>query len=187
VRVNGGRLTGPIPDDCGVSVDVAYGDIDLGQRDTKLWHTVNSARTVERFCDACNHGGAIMRSMAPVSGSRTLLIVDDSPAVCSAVAAYMSSVADWDAVLIAPSAGSGLELATEHHPVAIVLDNQMPGGDGIEVLHELRAACPDARIVMHTSEESWVLRERARDLGADAFVAKGSPLDELASTLTIVA
>lgn len=128
-----------------------------------------------------------MRSMEPVSGSRTLLIVDDSAAVCTAVAAYMSNIGDWDAVLIAPSAGSGLELATTHHPDAIVLDNQMPGGDGIDVLHELRAACPDARIVMHTSEESWVLRERAYELGADAFVAKGSPLDELASRLTIVA
>jgi len=94
---------------------------------------------------------------------------------------------DWDAVLTAPDAGAGLQLATEHHPDAIVLDNRMPGGDGIEVLPDLRQACPDARIVMHTSEDSWLLRERASTLGADAFVEKGRPLDELASTLVIVA
>lgn len=40
---------------------------------------------------------------------------------------------------------------------------------------------------MHTSEDSWLLRERASTLGADAFVEKGRPLDELASTLVIVA
>jgi len=120
---------------------------------------------------------------SPVS-LRVLLIVDDNTALCAAVRAYMARVGDWDAVLTAADAGAGLELATEHRPKAIVLDNRMPGGDGIDVLAELRSACPAARIVMHTTEDSWLLRERASELGADGFVAKGRPLDELASLLT---
>lgn len=116
-----------------------------------------------------------------------LLIVDDSPAVRSALGDYLARIGGWESVLTAGDAGEGLLLAAAHHPDAIVLDNRMPGGDGIEVLGDLRRTCPQARIVMHTSEDSWLLRERASDLGADGFLAKGQPLDELATLLDVSA
>ena len=115
-----------------------------------------------------------------VDRPQTLLIVDDSAAVCSALQAYMSRVAGWEVVLTAPDAGRGLMLAAEHMPTAIVLDNRMPGGDGIDVLIDLRRACPQARIVMHTSEDTIDLRAEAVRRGADAIIGKGRPLAELA-------
>jgi DNA-binding NarL/FixJ family response regulator len=115
----------------------------------------------------------------------TLLIVDDNAAVCSALHAYMSRVAGWPEVLTAPDAGRGLMLAAERHPDAIVLDNRMPGGDGIDVLADLRRTCPRARIVVHTSEDTIDLRDRAQQLGADAVVMKGRPLDELAAEIAL--
>jgi len=117
------------------------------------------------------------------SSRRTLLIVDDNAAVCSALHAYMSRVVGWESVITAPDAGRGLMLAIEHSPGAIVLDNKMPGGDGIDMLVDLRRTCPDARIVMHTSEDTIDLRDRAVRLGADAIVPKGRPLDELAALI----
>jgi DNA-binding NarL/FixJ family response regulator len=114
---------------------------------------------------------------------RTLLIVDDNVAVCSAIHAYMSRVAGWSNVLTAYDVGRGLMLAAEHLPHAIVLDNRMPGGDGIDVLADLRRACPAAVIVMHTSEDTLDVRDAAARLGADAVVSKGRPLDELAALL----
>jgi DNA-binding NarL/FixJ family response regulator len=118
-----------------------------------------------------------------MTGTHKLLIVDDSAAVCSALQVYMSRVAGWPVVLTAPDAGRGLLLAVEHAPEAIVLDNRMPGGDGIEILADLRRTCPAARIVIHTSEDTIDLRDRAQQLGADAIVEKGRPLDELAALL----
>jgi DNA-binding NarL/FixJ family response regulator len=116
----------------------------------------------------------------------TLLIVDDNVAVCMALRAYMSRVEHWPVVLTAKDARAGLELAATHSPTAIVLDNKMPPGqDGIEMLAELRQACPTARIVMHTTEDTIDLRARAVRLGADAIVPKGQPLDELAALIKI--
>ena len=120
-------------------------------------------------------------SVAPDS---TLLIVDDNVAVCTALRAYMSRVEHWPVVLTAKDAAAGLELAAAHAPAAIVLDNKMPPGeDGIEMLAKLRATCPRARIVMHTTEDTIDLRAQAVRLGADAIVPKGQPLDELAALL----
>lgn len=123
------------------------------------------------------------RNPGAVVPAPTLLIVDDSATVCSALRAYLSRVAGWASVVVAPDAGRALMLAVEHAPRAIVLDNRMPGGDGIEVLPDLRRTCPDALIVMHTSDDSLDLRERAVRLGADGVVAKGRPLAELAAAL----
>jgi DNA-binding NarL/FixJ family response regulator len=117
--------------------------------------------------------------------ARTLLIVDDNPSVASALESYMLRVAGWTSVLTALDAGRGLLLAVEHEPAAIVLDNRMPGMDGLEVLPDLRRTCPSARIVMHTSDDTLDLRDTAHRLGADAIVSKGRPLDELAAVLDV--
>src|SRR3954452_16958956 len=122
----------------------------------------------------------------PVGGAitGTLLIVDDSVAVCTALRAYMSRVEGWPTVLTAPNAAEALDLAAAHSPVAIVLDNKMPPGqDGIDALAELRRACPSARIVMHTMEDTLYVRMRRSGLVADAIVPKGQPLDDLAALI----
>lgn len=118
-------------------------------------------------------------------GERTLLIVEDNAAVSAAIGSYMSRHGRWEIVLTANDAGRGLLLASEHQPEAIVLDNRMPGGDGIEVLEALRGACPDAIIVMHTSDDSTQIRLEAERLGADAVISKGRPLGELAAYIDV--
>ena len=118
-----------------------------------------------------------------MSADPVLLIVDDNAAVRSALGAYMSRVAGWAKILIAEDSTRALELAADHRPAAIVLDNFMPGGNGIDVLPELRRVCPAARIVMHTTDDTAELRDAAAARGADAVVHKGRPLDELALLL----
>jgi DNA-binding NarL/FixJ family response regulator len=112
-----------------------------------------------------------------------LLIVDDNEAVRSALGAYMAKVVGWTTILVAENGMRALELATQHDPDAIVLDNYMPGRTGIDVLPELRRACPRAKIVMHTTDDSGELREQAVARGADAVVHKGRPLGELAQLI----
>ena len=105
--------------------------------------------------------------------------------VTSAIRSYMSLHGRWDMVLTASDAGRGLLLAAKYQPEAIVLDNRMPGGDGIDALETLRGVCPEAIIVMHTTEDSLDVREAAEQRGADAVVCKGLPLDELAAFIDV--
>jgi len=126
---------------------------------------------------------ASSRDACPVVGDSTLLIIEDNASVRSVVESYMSRHGDWSRVLTAPDAGRALILAAEHEPSAIVLDNRMPGGDGIDVLPALRRTCPDAVIVVHTSDDSYDVRAAAEESGADAVVGKGQPLDQLVAML----
>jgi DNA-binding NarL/FixJ family response regulator len=120
-----------------------------------------------------------------MAGDRTLLIVEDNVNVCAAIGSYMSRYGRWSEVLVASDAGQGLILAAERQPEAIVLDNRMPGGNGIDVLPALRRACPDAVIVVHTSDDSYDVRAAAEESGADAVVGKGQPLDQLVAMLQV--
>jgi two-component system OmpR family response regulator len=124
-------------------------------------------------------------TIGDMSVERTLLIVEDNAAVSAAIGSYMSRHGRWENVITAGDAGRGLLLAAEHRPEAIVLDNRMPGGNGIDVLGALRGACPDAIIVIHTSDDSTDVRLQAEQLGADAVICKGRPLGELAAYIDV--
>jgi len=55
---------------------------------------------------------------------------------------------------------------------AVVLDQRMPGMDGLETLQKLRAVSPGARIIMATAYASIELAVDAMKLGATDFVRK---------------
>jgi len=55
---------------------------------------------------------------------------------------------------------------------AVVLDQRMPGMDGLETLEKLRGANPGARIIMATAYASIELAVDAMKLGATDFVRK---------------
>jgi CheY-like chemotaxis protein len=71
-------------------------------------------------------------------------------------------------------------------PDAIVLDINMPGGSGIEVLKRLKRSTKTQRIpvvVVSGSDDSQV-RQIAMDLGAVDFLAKPVDPDQLCRTLS---
>lgn len=83
---------------------------------------------------------------------------------------------------VVDTTGDGLEaisLLKEHEPDLLVLDLGLPSLNGLDVLRRIRQLDLSTKIVvlsMH-GEDSYV--SEAFQLGAQAYVLKGSPLDEL--------
>ncbi|MFC7128046.1 response regulator [Haloferax chudinovii] len=80
-------------------------------------------------------------------GPPTILAVDDEPSLTTLYEAWL---ADDYRVETASSAEAALELVAEESFDAAMLDRQMPGGTGDEVLSELRARNHDFPVVMVT-------------------------------------
>src|SRR6266576_601524 len=99
-----------------------------------------------------------------------VLIVDDSAAVRQGLRSLVETDTSLRTIGEASNPAEGLELARALSPDVILLDNEMPGMRGIELLPALRRELPGTHIVMFTL--SPAISEEARALGASAVVSK---------------
>jgi DNA-binding NarL/FixJ family response regulator len=72
-----------------------------------------------------------------------------------------------------------LARATEVRPDVMIVDISLPGRSGLQALPSLRAALPDAHIVMLTAHDDPLYREEALRRGADEYVVKWHASAEL--------
>jgi DNA-binding NtrC family response regulator len=68
-------------------------------------------------------------------------------------------------------------------PAAIILDHEMPGDWGLEVLAALRSAHPEVPVIFVTAFGSAAMRDTATRDGAAAYLTKPFRLDDLIATL----
>jgi len=87
-------------------------------------------------------------------------------------------------------AGDGLEaqdLARELRPDIALLDINMPNMDGIDAARELRRAFPEMGIIMLTMFAEEEIIERALEAGANGYLRKDTPFDDIVSKLRATA
>jgi CheY-like chemotaxis protein len=99
-----------------------------------------------------------------------ILIVDDEPHIRTVM--RMTLEGDYE-VSDASSGEEALESMTSPSKWDLVLlDERMPGIDGLETLHQLRVRDPQAVVIMVTAYASIELAVQAMKLGATDFVRK---------------
>ncbi|MCH8986171.1 MAG: response regulator [Acidobacteria bacterium] len=76
---------------------------------------------------------------------------------------------------------TGLEAALEMKPDLVILDVGLPGMDGWEVLAEIRSSedAADLKVMVLTAHAQEEVRQRADEVGADAFLTKPFRPNEL--------
>ena len=76
-----------------------------------------------------------------------------------------------------------IEATLRQEPDILLLDIAMPDMDGFASLPVIKFLRPETRIVLHTSLTNPEIKNRARELGADALIPKNVDRDELVETL----
>jgi len=90
---------------------------------------------------------------------------------------------------IVGEASDGYEAVSQYRalcPDIMLLDLQMPGLNGIEVIAQIRAQYSTARIVVLTTYAGDVLAQRALTAGAQGYVLKGMIRKDLLDTIRAV-
>jgi signal transduction histidine kinase len=121
-----------------------------------------------------------------------VLIVDDEPGIRSGITRILRNFTvgypfmeeDFEFDLMEADTGERALEIIEDQPVDIILlDNKLPGMDGIEVLEHINKMKLDARVMMITSYASLDLAVKATNNGAFNFVPKPFTPDELRSAI----
>jgi two-component system response regulator DesR len=108
-----------------------------------------------------------------------VFLADDSQLICDRVAAILAA-AGMTIVGRADSPQSCFDGILQSRPHVVVLDVQLDGGAGLEVLRTVRLAAPEVAFVVFSNNSGPAYRRRYLAEGALEFVDKSTELDLLA-------
>src|SRR6266849_1451622 len=114
---------------------------------------------------------------------RILVAEDDAPL---AEFLHQRLVQEQFSVQMASSGAEAQQLASDQSYDLVLLDLNLPGGEGLDVLRGIRSRRPDLPVVIVTGANMVEERVRGLDAGADDYVAKPFDFAELAARIRAV-
>ncbi len=110
--------------------------------------------------------------------SQNILVVDDEPQICELLAIYLRK--QGFEVSAAGNAQATLAALQQKTPDLVVLDIGLADDDGLRLLTDIKRSHPAVKVIMLTGM-GFVedLLQEAVQKGADGYVSKDLPLDEL--------
>lgn len=115
-----------------------------------------------------------------------ILVADDHPVVRDGLVAILSTQPDFEVVGEAETGTQVIQQITALQPDLLLLDLEMPELDGVETLEQLREMDSQVRAIVFTAFDTDERILRAVQAGAQGYLLKGVPRDELFNAVRIV-
>jgi two-component system response regulator DesR len=115
-----------------------------------------------------------------------IMIAEDQGMMRSALAALLDLEDDLTVVAEVSRGDEVLGEAARNMPDVILLDIELPGRNGLDVIPELVAALPECAIIVVTTFGRPGYLKRALEAGARGFLVKDDPVEELAESIRSV-
>jgi len=109
--------------------------------------------------------------------------VDDHPLVREGIAAIIDGEADMTVVCQASNGKEAVQKYREFHPDVTLMDLRLPDVSGIDAMLAIRAETPGARIIILTTFEGDAEIHRSLHAGANGYLLKSAPPDDLAQAI----
>lgn len=123
-----------------------------------------------------------------ISNARLLkiLIIEDDPLMQLGLQHALSRCPNFEIVGQEIEGDAGVNLALSLKPDIVIMDIGLPRLNGILATQQIKAACPEVRIVVltsHATERETIL---ALANGADAYCIKGSQITQIIDAIAVV-
>jgi DNA-binding NarL/FixJ family response regulator len=125
-------------------------------------------------------------STSLTTGRTRVILADDHTLVRAGIRRILESQPQFEVVAEAPDGKTALEALAQSNADVLVLDLNMNGLEGIDVLRQAKRDSPHVKVViltMHTGRE-YVSRAIAE--GADGYLLKDSAVQDLAAAIEAV-
>lgn len=115
-----------------------------------------------------------------------VLIVDDHALVRTGLALMLQYEPGMEVVAEACNGREAVDLFQRHVPDVTLMDLRMPEMDGVEAITAIRSRYPVARIIVLTTYDGDEDIFRGLRAGAQAYLLKDTPCDDLLETVRLV-
>jgi len=113
-----------------------------------------------------------------------VLIADDSREVRERIKMLLSEVEKVEMIGEAENVQQAIEHIKQQGPDVVILDIQMPGGNGIDVLNEIEKNDQVPVVIMLTNYPYPQYKKKCLDAGADFFFDKSGEFEKVIEVLS---
>ena len=116
----------------------------------------------------------------------SVVIVDDHTLFINGLCMLLQNEPDIEIMNIASNGREALGILNAQTPDLILLDINMPGINGFEVLKRVKSTYPKIKVVMLSTYNEEHLIEKAKAGGANGYILKNAEKSELLQVLRLV-
>ncbi len=117
----------------------------------------------------------------------SVLLVDDHPVVIEGLRKLLATTEDIKVTGEAHDAAGAIEQAKALRPDVILLDLRMPGASGVQAIRRLREQEWPGAVLILTSYGDQAYVRQAIEAGADGYLLKNAPTEDLIAAIRAVA
>ncbi len=147
-----------------------------------------SPRSLTLEADASSEADAIeVVEYRQPSGKIRVALADDHRILRTSLALYLGENEQFEVVGEADNGQMALELVRDKHPDVLLLDLNMPGMSGLDILPQIRSTWPDVKVLVLTGRDEDTYIMRALRSGAHGYILKTTGEDALVQAVLDVA
>ena len=117
--------------------------------------------------------------MALAAKSKSVVVVEDDRGLREQLVKILETAPDVKCVGAYVSAEEALPKILGNHPDVVLMDIKLPGMSGIQCVAEIKKVAPEMQIIMVTVYEDSERIFRALKAGANGYLVKSSPPEQL--------
>jgi DNA-binding NarL/FixJ family response regulator len=123
------------------------------------------------------------KSQTGLEGRRRILLVDDHPLTRYGMARLLEQEPDLEVCGEAENASRALGAVRALRPRLMLADLSLPGGDGLELIKDVRTLYPEVAILVVSMHDEALYAERALRAGARGYIMKNEGGDRLVAAI----
>ncbi len=115
-----------------------------------------------------------------------ILIVDDHPLIAKSLSSIINDSKIGEVIAVATTAKQCLELIATKHIDLVLLDINLPDGNGLDICKSITERYPQIKVLAITSFNEFTIIRKMMDNGASGYILKNSMPDEVVEGIETV-